>query len=98
MVRVDVSEWIPHTPVNTRGHLIKKGQTHRSQLEDTLLTLAESWSHDHLHGLAILATVVDDLIARGVHEQRLEGASWREVGEALGISKQAAQQRYGKES
>jgi hypothetical protein len=29
-------------------------------------------------------------------ESRAAGASWREIGEALGVSMQAAQQRFGK--
>ena len=32
-----------------------------------------------------------------VQVARAEGASWTEIGKVLGISKQAAQQRFGKE-
>lgn len=36
-----------------------------------------------------------DGLARYVGRMRREGASWAEVGAALGVSRQAAQQRYG---
>lgn len=36
-----------------------------------------------------------DAINHGVKKARQMGASWTQVGAALGISKQAAQQRYG---
>lgn len=30
-----------------------------------------------------------------VNESRAAGATWEQIGKALGVSKQAAQQRYG---
>jgi hypothetical protein len=30
-----------------------------------------------------------------VKSSRMAGATWQEIGEALGVSRQAAQQRYG---
>lgn len=38
---------------------------------------------------------VDAEIAALVKEARREGGSWRDIGDALGISRQAAQQYYG---
>jgi hypothetical protein len=35
-------------------------------------------------------------VQREVQAARNHGASWREIGEALGVSRQAAQQRFGK--
>ena len=50
----------------------------------------------YLHGLAALATLVDDLIAEAVTEARDEGYPWAPIGQAIGMTKQAVQQRYGK--
>jgi len=48
--------------------------------------------------LGELTSLRDDLeraIARAVEGQRAQGHSWAYVGDGLGISRQAAQQRYG---
>jgi hypothetical protein len=42
-----------------------------------------------------LTELSDAVIGRFVAEARATGLSWPEVGETFGISKQAAQQRYG---
>lgn len=39
---------------------------------------------------------VDQKLRSLVAQARAEGASWEQVGHALGITKQAAQQRFGK--
>lgn len=96
MARVEVPEWIPGVGPNSRKKGVQLGETHRSRLEDALLGLAETWADDPVRGLAILAAAIQDLTTREVQRQRRDGATWREVGEALGISKQAAQQRYDK--
>jgi hypothetical protein len=41
-----------------------------------------------------LSTLADDLVGHFVDEARRSGASWAEVGSHLGVTKQAAQQRY----
>jgi Clp amino terminal domain, pathogenicity island component len=51
------------------------------------LRVAVSKSHE-LHALG------DDLIGRFVSDARRAGCSWAEVGDALGVSKQAAHQRF----
>ncbi len=38
----------------------------------------------------------DHKTTRYVHRARAGGATWKQVGDALGITKQAAQQRYGR--
>lgn len=43
---------------------------------------------ERLRGLA------DDLVDGYVEHSRLQGCSWAQIGEALGITRQAAQQRY----
>jgi hypothetical protein len=45
-------------------------------------------TRDDLHSLG------DDLVGRFVEQARGAGASWTQIGSALGVSKQAAQQRY----
>jgi Clp amino terminal domain, pathogenicity island component len=42
-----------------------------------------------------LSELNDELIGRRVAEARAAGASWTEIGQLFGTSKQAAQQRYG---
>lgn len=60
-------------------HYRLKGSTHVTCIRD--LTL--------LHGQT------ERLIHAAARSMREEGYSWAEIGEALGISRQAAQQRYG---
>ena len=55
------------------------------------VALADDWD------LAELASVYDDLgdaVAVGVAGLRAQGHSWQYIGDALGISRQAAQQRF----
>jgi hypothetical protein len=42
----------------------------------------------------LLKGIADDLVGHFVEEARKGGASWAEVGERLGVTKQAAQQRH----
>lgn len=52
----------------------------------------------YLERLAVvqeLAKVTAQLRADAIQEARLHGASWADIGAKLGISKQAAQQRFG---
>lgn len=41
-------------------------------------------------------TAAQALLAAAVHRARERGRTWQEIGEALGVSRQAAFQRYGK--
>ncbi len=49
-----------------------------------------------LAGLASLRAELDEEIRRSAKELQAQGYSWAEIGRVLGISKQAAQQRFGK--
>lgn len=53
---------------------------------------------DHVAGAVLIAgdltDLADDLIGHFVDQARESGASWAEVGDRLGVSKQAAQQRW----
>lgn len=49
--------------------------------------------------LGQMAELVDELdaaVQAAVNGQRARGASWAEIGRAFGITRQAAQQRYGR--
>ena len=84
-----------------RAKLRRDGQTPRSRVEDQLQVAAAAWGCGSLRGLAIMATILDDVIAREVaaarevQEDGAPGQTWASIGADLGISKQAAQQRYG---
>lgn len=54
---------------------------------------ADDWELGELVGLR---DEVEDAIARAVQGLRAQGHSWAYIGDGLGISRQAAQQRYGK--
>jgi hypothetical protein len=43
---------------------------------------------------AEIHAICDDLVGRFVEDARREGCSWTEIGGVLGVSKQAAQQRF----
>lgn len=42
-----------------------------------------------------LASYADELIGQFVEEARREGCSWTEIGQRIGVSKQAARERFG---
>ncbi|MEV6377280.1 hypothetical protein [Micromonospora musae] len=48
-----------------------------------------------LRDLVALSSAIDDAIGQAVIGLRAFGYSWAEIGQRLGISKQAAQQRWG---
>jgi hypothetical protein len=68
---------------------------------DSLVREVERRATDPLERLRVavsasddLHTVSDDLVGRFVEEARAAGSSWAAIGGALGVSKQAAQQRF----
>jgi hypothetical protein len=48
-----------------------------------------------LRGIRDINAQLDKQAARAVAQAREAGATWTEVGQSLGVSRQAAQQRYG---
>lgn len=46
--------------------------------------------------MVALSAQLDEAITRAVAGQRATGYSWAEIGAPLGMSKQAAQQRFGR--
>lgn len=49
-----------------------------------------------VHAAYEVQTAAQALLAAAVHRARERGRTWQEIGEALGVSRQAAFQRYGK--
>ena len=43
-----------------------------------------------------MAREMDDIVRRTVAEVKSDGATWEQIGEALGVSKQAAHHRFGR--
>ena len=67
-----------------------------------LIATVEDGADDPLDRIAAAATlkdhletVGDDLLDHFVRQARDDGASWTQIGEALGVTRQAAQQRHG---
>lgn len=50
---------------------------------------------DALRAVVDLGTKVDQLLAASVQQARLHGTTWHDIGSVLGISRQAAFQRFG---
>lgn len=57
---------------------------------DTLARISEAQLRAHT-----LSDLGDQLVGHYVGKAKQSGASWSEIGEAIGVSKQAAQQRHG---
>jgi hypothetical protein len=66
----------------------------RGVIEDFLLGDVRATSLDRLRSLHELEGLVDEFVLREVSGAREDGASWGEIGEKLGVSKQAAAKRF----
>lgn len=103
MTKVHVPDWPEHMASASRRKIAREDGTWRERGKrlflGTALALAEDSSRDgwELVGLGRASTLLDELIAEAVAEARAGEypLSWTEIGAALGVSKQAAQQRYG---
>lgn len=67
-----------------------------------LITTVEASADDEIERIAAasalrdeLTTIGDQLLDHFVGEARASGRSWTQIGEALGVTRQAAQQRHG---
>ena len=68
----------------------------QTPISDELDRITEDYStRDLLDSLANYEAQISMRIEDAVQQARREGLSWSEVGALLGVSKQAAQQRYG---
>ncbi|MGW5875913.1 DUF3887 domain-containing protein [Nocardiopsis terrae] len=64
-------------------------------LASRVLTADHDWARSIGHAVSI-QTAADDVVRAVVQQARRNGATWQTVGDALGVSRQAAFQRYGK--
>lgn len=60
-----------------------------------VLTSTEDWAVSIGRAVSIQAAA-DDVVRAVVGQARQEGATWQVIGDALGVSRQAAFQRYGR--
>jgi hypothetical protein len=66
---------------------------------DMRLRLVGNWEGEPLEGIrecCRVATAVDKALRQEVWLARQAGHSWTEIGQALGVTKQAAWERFGK--
>ena len=52
---------------------------------------------ERVHAIRRLAETVESALRTAVADARADGASWGQIGTGLGVTRQAAQQRYGQE-
>ncbi|WP_170990736.1 DUF3887 domain-containing protein [Herbidospora galbida] len=64
-------------------------------LASRVLTSSDDWADSIVRALSMQAAA-DDVVRAVVQQARQNGATWQVIGDALGVSRQAAFQRYGK--
>jgi len=79
-VKTDNSEFLAMVERMIRAAARRCGASDESDLADLLL----------------LKRALDQALIFAIHEQLKSGRSWAHIGSALGLSRQGAQQRYGK--
>lgn len=75
----------------------------RSQALDTLITAAEDVARaedygDMIDAVRFVELATDQARRAVVAEARAAGTTWREIGDALGVTRQAAEARFGSRS
>nr|WP_062339358.1 DUF3887 domain-containing protein [Herbidospora sakaeratensis] len=60
-----------------------------------VLARSDDWAGSIGHAMGMQAAA-DDIVRAVVQQARQNGATWQVIGDALGVSRQAAFQRYGK--
>lgn len=66
------------------------------ELVETTRAAADADPATGLRAVAALCRLADDLEQRQVHRARAAGWSWQQIGDALGISRQAAHKKHGR--
>ncbi|PWV55347.1 MULTISPECIES: DUF3887 domain-containing protein [Nocardiopsis] len=64
-------------------------------LASRVLNRDEDWA-DSIASAVSMQAAADDVVRAVVQQARQNGATWQVIGDALGVSRQAAFQRYGK--
>lgn len=64
-------------------------------LASRVLTTGEDWSGS-IQRAATIQAAADEVVRAVVRQAREDGATWQVVGDALGVTRQAAFQRYGR--
>ncbi|MEE2043506.1 DUF3887 domain-containing protein [Nocardiopsis tropica] len=64
-------------------------------LASRVLTKDDDWA-DAIGRAVSMQAAADDVVRAVVQQARQNGATWQVIGDALGVSRQAAFQRYGK--
>ena len=85
-------------PQELRGISEKSVEEAAARIMEGFRVQTHLFTKDELEGLAMLNSLMSDTIKWVVAERRAKGDSWAQIGESLGISKQAAQQRFGKKA
>ena len=85
-------------PQELRGISEKSVEEAAARIMEGFRVQTHLFTKDELEGLAMLNNLMSDTIKWVVAERRAKGDSWAQIGEILGISKQAAQQRFGKKA
>ena len=92
----DTAPW-PSTPLDTcQGALTSGPHSDLGSVIDQLvrnLTLMDT--SQRLHHLRQLQHLVNSQVEEAAKEARLAGATWQEIGQSLGVTRQAAQSRWG---
>ena len=68
----------------------------RAWLDRTAHLVDEDLGAEALRSLPAAQVALDALTRQAVELARAQGATWQQVGEVFGMSKQAAQQRWGR--
>src|ERR671918_770998 len=81
----------------------RQWQVDAMNLDELIAAVETSGAEDPLDRLAAAAAIKDQVEALGdelldhfVKAARDQGCSWTQIGEALGVTRQAAQQRHGR--
>lgn len=105
--RVGVPDWPVALPSASKAKIKREDGTLRARIKRLLGDTASSLEGDdsspdarQLVGLARASALIDELIGETVADLRSgeQPLSWTEIGTALGITRQAAQQRFGVKS
>lgn len=86
----DAADDQPENPVDTPMEEWPEYQRARRLLGDSEFGIT-----DELAAYSVVRDNLDEWINRGVRRARHEQVSWEAIGASLGVTKQAAQQRYG---